>query len=383
MNDDPESKARTARSNWARLAPWAVGAVAAINGFATAGRVSDWNTTHWLFDYHLEFVRRGLVGSIVAAASEPSVEQIRQLAVGALVLSSAALVWFTTSSLRRRPDAFATGLAILTVACPATLTQLGFDCGRFDQIDLILFLAALVVIERGASAAPLVVASLTVVALLVHEAFLVVHVPVLIAVMAHRSDRSERRVDWGVVLVAAVALVVGGLVLRFGSLEAVDHETYRDALISQHALREKDVYYSTRVLYRELHENIALATRTLPRRIFRWEALVVAAVLAPWLWAAIAALRSLRSKIEPARRFGFWLPVIASASPLLLAVVGSDLFRWCSLSLLNLFVVTLLLIRTNPEAEFALRPGRGWIGLLVVVSWIVGPVGIDTPLPRF
>jgi hypothetical protein len=152
---------------WARFAPWVVGIAALCAGYATGKGVSDWNVTHWLFTYDLEFTRRALVGTLLWGLVEPDPELVRGLGVALLVVCSAALIFFAGWALRRRLVAFGVGFAVLTAACPATLAQFGYDCGRFDQLNLILFLAALVLIVRGTVAAPLGVALLTVIALLI------------------------------------------------------------------------------------------------------------------------------------------------------------------------------------------------------------------------
>ncbi|MGH7383954.1 MAG: hypothetical protein ACREKG_02160, partial [Candidatus Rokuibacteriota bacterium] len=230
MNETLELEPRGQTPVWGRFAPWAAGLAAVCGGYATGDGVSDWNVTHWLFTYDLEFTRRALVGTLVWGMVEPDPDLARRLGVGLLIGCSAALILFAAWSLRGRPAAFRAGFAVLTVACPATLTQFGYDCGRLDQLNLILFLAALVLIVRGPVAAPLGVALLTAIALLVHEAFLIIHVPVLVGMMIHRSGG---RVNRGLVLVGAVALIVTALVTRFGSLDAVDHETYRSQLVER------------------------------------------------------------------------------------------------------------------------------------------------------
>jgi hypothetical protein len=366
-------------SVWARFAPWVVGIAALCAGYATGKGVSDFNVTHWLFTYDLEFTRRALVGTLLWGLVEPDPELVRGLGVALLVVCSAALIFFAGWALRRRPVAFGVGFAALTAACPATLAQFGYDCGRFDQLNLILFLAALVLIVRGTVAAPLGVVLLTVIALLIHEAFVFIHVPVLMGLMIHCSGG---RVTRGLVLVAVVALIVTTLVIWFGSLEAVDHETYRNQLVERYDLSERLVYLSSRVLYRELPDNIALATGTLTRRLLNWQSLTILAVLTPWLWVALGTLRSLHAGIGSGHRRGFWLPVIMAASPLLLIVVGTDLFRWVSLSMLNLFVVTLVLVRIHSEADMRFHPSWKALTVLVGLGLLAGPIGIERPFPR-
>jgi hypothetical protein len=363
---------------WIRIAPWAAGLVAAVGGYITGGGVSDWNITHWLFTYDVEFTRRGLVGTLLWGIFTPAPNLVRWLGVGLLIGSSAALTSFAVWCLRNRPAAIRIGFATVTVVCPATLAQFGYDCGRFDQLNLILFLAALVAIERGAASGPLAVSLLMVVALLVHEAFFIIHVPVLVSLMIHRSGG---RVHRGWILVAAVALLVTAVVIRYGALEAVDHEAYRNELVERHNLSERSVYNSSRVLYRELPDNIALATRTLPRRLLQWRSAAIAVLLAPWLWVALVTLRALHAKTNPGRRPGFWLPVIAAACPLLLAFVGSDLFRWGTLGVLNLFVVALFLMRMHSEAGIGFRLSWQRITMVAALGLLTGPVGVDTPFP--
>ena len=364
---------------WVWFAPWVVGIAALCSGYATGKGVSDFNVTHWLFTYDLEFTRRALVGTLLWGLVEPDPALVRGLGVALLVVCSAALILFVSWALRRRPVAFGVGFMVLTAACPATLAQFGYDCGRFDQLNLLLFLAALVLIVRGTVAAPLGVALLTVIALLIHEAFVFTHVPVLMGLMIHGSGG---RVTRGLVLVAVVALIVTALVIWFGSLEAVDHETYRNQLVERYDLSERSVYLSSRVLYRELPDNIALATGTLSRRLLNWQSLAILAALTPWLWVVLGTLRSLHTGIGSGHRRGYWLPVIVAASPLLLVVVSTDLFRWVSLSMLNLLVVTLVLVRIHPEADIRFHLSWKSLTVLVGLGLLAGPLGVERPFPH-
>jgi hypothetical protein len=67
--------------------------------------------------------------------------------------------------------------------------------------------------------------------------------------------------------------------------------------------------------------------------------------------------------------------------PLLLVVVGTDLFRWVSLSMLNLFVVTLVLVRIHPEADMRFHPSWKALTVLVGLGLLAGPIGIERPFP--
>ncbi len=155
------------------LAPWAVGAAyLASGGHALGFRVQDWIVTQWLFSYDQEFVRRGLVGAVLRFFISPDSALIGNLALVLLFTCSLSMVVFAVWCTKSQSPSLACLLAVIAIACPASLAQFAFDVGRFDQLNLVLFVLALAVVIRRPRGAGVWIALLTMLGLLVHEAFL-------------------------------------------------------------------------------------------------------------------------------------------------------------------------------------------------------------------
>jgi len=81
---------------------------------------------------------------------------------------------------------------LLTALCalsPALFLREGFDIGRFDQIGLVATLAAIEALDAGLF---WVAGALAASALLVHEAFALIGLPLIGAYFVERSDHGER-----------------------------------------------------------------------------------------------------------------------------------------------------------------------------------------------
>jgi hypothetical protein len=164
----------------------ALAAVAALS--ATPGAVREWLATHWLFTYREGLGRRAVVGSVLDAArggSPPSLALITVLSLVALAGLAALLVALAVRALRADPRPGTLLVVAWLFASPATLRFVAQDLGRFDTINLAIVVGVLLLLPRCSRAVALaLVAVACATGVAVHEAFLVLHVPLLLVVTA-------------------------------------------------------------------------------------------------------------------------------------------------------------------------------------------------------
>lgn len=358
------------------LLPGLVALAATALGLAIGGGASDWNATHWLFSYDLEFVRRGLPGSAAGSLIASDPVWIERLSLGVLGLLGVVVLAFAARAFGKRARA-GLGLALLLAASPAIFSQWGYDCGRFDQLNGILFLASVLPVLAGKRWAILWAMALTVTAILIHEAYLVIHLPLVVALVAYRGQGNRPR---AAIVMALVGILAWTVTWRAGNLDSMDSTSYEQQLLEAHTLNPRDVHWSSGVLFRPLARTMAYSTRTLPRRLLDPRALAGMVLLLPWFWIP---LRWLRQFPHAGGGGPPGLLIAAAFSPLALFVVGSDAFRWIALANFNVFAAVLMWTWIHPEHPVRpLLPWK-WLVALVVLGLLIGPFGVDRPLPGF
>ena len=302
--------------------------------------LDPWKATAFGFDYAtLGWAKRSLVGSVLGfgpAASAPGWQPGLALAMS---WPSVVLALGLGAALARMQDL---RLAAAMLVSPAIFMNFGYDLGRFDFINLCLVLAILLCGRRWAVlAAPVMI--------LVHEAALVAHLPLLLALHYDRYRDAA---------LAALALALSLAVLASLMLLASPPEPQ-----ALQALYPQALPSSLAVLTRPFAENLAM----------------VRAVFDPFPWihadsfVAGALYLALFAMATSGARRGALGPVllVAALAPLALGSVGVDYGRWVALAVTNLAVI--LLIRApQTSAPRALS-------LVLILSVLLGPMGIQFP----
>jgi hypothetical protein len=303
----------------------------------------SWMISHFAVDYpSLGFVKRGLIGSLIDVAPAPeaarAVARLSLVMLVALLLGAAAFV---------RSSGAPLAVIVAFAVSPATFQNFAFDLGRFDQIGALLSLLSMLAIRRGIVwAAP----AAAVLGVLIHEAFAVMFLPLVVAVGV-----VEGRVSlWlGPALSGAAAT---GAVLLFGGAEP--------ALVADFFSRMGPDYYPPRIWISSLVDSVGYALgHALHPDTWRH----VIAPSSAFLAANIAVLGIAIRGAAP-RFLGL---AIFALSPVALTAVGIDIPRWSAIAVFNLFAVALLVVRDGPVR-------LPW--LLAGLS-VLGPIGIAWPFP--
>lgn len=292
-----------------------------------------------LFEYQLSyadlgFVRRGLLGTLYnfnpAAPAGPGV---MAAAVWPYLLFLA--VW--AALLARMRDR---RVALVLLLSPALFVQAGFDLGRFDQINHVIFALTVLVPHPGAV---LVLPG----AVLIHEAALVIVVPLALALHVRR---------WGA---TGWALAAGGLcLLACLCVFAFSAQLAPEVLQQQYPFANE---HAVKILSRDLMANIQ---NTYARAVL---------YMSPADWAAMAAIAAYLLALAGAatRVIPLWI-VLVCLSPIALSLVGVDFPRWFALAATNLaFALAALPHRRRLHAAWL---GPLWAGVLL------GPMGVWEPL---
>jgi hypothetical protein len=338
--------------------------------------------THWAFTYEYGFLKRALVGDIIARLFGPPTATLVTVASVILVAaaSAALLRLFVEPALRERSvGAWLFALAAATHS--ATIPNLVYDLGRFDHIGLLIALGSLLALARGTPTLRLVVVPLAcVLGLLVHEGFFFLFVPLILAVWHYE----EGGVRLGTRLAVAAGLCgLAWAIGSFGRMTALPMDAY-----VAHLEARQDfpiAASSVLVLYSDLRESAAHSFSML---FARWQ-LTNHAVLLLTLVPTLLLIRRLAGVVRGgqgtttrARRIVF----LAACSPLFLYALGVDVSRWWAMAVTNLFIAVAYLAlreRATPTVADAVTKAPALLIAMLGISLIAGPLGVLHAYPLF
>jgi hypothetical protein len=304
-----------------------------------------YSASHWALSYDNGLVRRGLVGTLVKpwmpVVTLSGINLVAAVAYGGFVLLLAAVFYLLLRSKER--EGRVTRLLLLFAACPATLSLLAHNIGRFD-----LFLAALTlvgVILIGDRRFVWLLAPLAVLAMFLHEGFLLLWAPTLLGMMLFlfARDRGDRRM-LGALAVSACG--VGGAFLalyRYGT-PAVAYEEFVRLVQSRADFRVTEL--SLRECYFSTTDHIGL---TLP--YFTDPGAMINLAMALLVLSPVALVlgnvwrHALRSGAAP--RWATIVLLLATLSGVALFPIATDFGRWLSAMTLCNFYAIFFLFRTG------------------------------------
>jgi hypothetical protein len=309
-------------------------------------RPSDYLTTFWVLSAQRGYRSRALPGTVLQWLGVDVVTRrlVAWIAVVALLAVLGLLVHLTARAHASRPGWPLLLLGALVVGAPVTLRTLAYELGTFDVLVVLLGLVCLVVLSRpGADTARwAAVGALAGIGTAVHEAFLVLALPVVVAAVVVRelvpggaagAPVPWRRLAGAVAVVVAAPVVVAAWVTTAPSMP---REELPERLAAVHAASDVDpdeprVAWPILNHARDLGDEIDHTARKVGER---GQLPHVVALLGAVPVLAVAAV--VGSAWLPADRRGLlvalWAGVVVA--PLLLAPVAHDWGRWMAFAAL-------------------------------------------------
>jgi hypothetical protein len=307
--------------------------------------VDTFKTVHWIWDYELGFVKRALPGAIAewllgqGANGQGIILHISSAIVLTVFLAYAA---FAAVVVYARPRLRVVAIALSGALLQPALPNFAFDLGRFDAINfLLLLLACLAIISGGRLLAVAAVATCGSTAMLVHEAFLIMHLPLLLAVLVTRLATVEglRRTALAAttMIAAALPLTAFAAIWAFGSPSVPQTEW--------------SAHWNAQLLHSNIYTDGALELHYLG--IIEYVRITLSHFSLVGLIFGIATVAAATGVAAAAWRH--WIPAVtrwerqacfaAALTPVLMFAMGLDFLRWASAVTLNLLVAALCLSR--------------------------------------
>lgn len=318
------------------------------------------------------FVKRALVGEVFAGA--PFLSRGDLLAIE---ISFIAAAYLATYALFRRilfGDMQERLLAALLLSAPALLPHIGY---LFAQPDVTLYLIVLLCVALWiylpARFAMCGSCLLSLIALLVHEAFVLMFYPLLLAIL-WRKFRLKEIALWAAVSSVAVVTGVWIMVVHFGVLKVAPDTVWMEALVRTNVPVQKQVYD---VMASTLPEQWALVKKLYTPGVLAVLALTLV-LSAPYFWL-LKHLLGIALCADGAGKAERVMVSSGALSPLILCLFGHDTTRWIGAACINVSIYLLYLYAIDREGRVRTAL-REWVAASNVYAWIgylvvIGPFG--------
>jgi hypothetical protein len=298
--------------------------------------------THYFLNYQHGFLKRALLGELLLPLHSISLHAILaiELAIFAAVVAVTYIVFrrMLFGTLEER------ALAAFLLAAPALLPHFAYLSGDLDSVLYICtVLAVCAFLAMPVTVATVCAIALSIVAMLIHEAFALLFYPVLVAIMIDLCRRHRLRSGVVIAQLAAVAIAFVAI-LHFGKW-SVPHPEYLAAAQQRTNMPlEATVFLVlSNTLQQQFHFVAALYTKPLIAGVLLSCLVSVPyfAVLV-WLMQSALAVRGYAKKIR-------WAFLVLLCTPLLLLPLGHDVMRWISAICVNVSLFFLYLYSTAAE----------------------------------
>ena len=351
---------------------WGVGAavLGAMSVLKGLRLPSLWAATQAQLDYHDGFIKRGLFGALAHLAGIPTANYEAFVALSIVLLAAclALLVWWILKSGARQ---IAGGTVVVLFAASFAVTYLAHLIGYLEIPSGVLALAALLASETRLRLAAVLLAGIL--GVLLHENYLLTFLPLTLLplLLAALKGRAPGR---DLAAVSAVAVLIGAVVIieAFAAPMSAQRVASLQAAISARAdFHPREDFFA--VMTRSAGHNVAIMLNTMTRPAW-WAAQLNACVvflptIAFFLWTS---LRMIQLDTGPRARVARTCVLAAGLCPLLLQLVGWDIYRWYALAAFNSFIVVTIVRRYHGEAAASPQGARNLALLLAAINMATG-----------
>ncbi len=350
------------------LFTFVLGIVSLLKGIRFPG---PWAATQAQLDYRNGFVKRGLFGALFTAPL--GLNHYARFAAFSFAVLTIAIVLLLLLARKSGVARIGSGEAAALFAAGAALLYLG-NLNGYDDVFLLAVALGLLLIRKS-SVRFAVALPVSVAAMLVHEGYLLLLLPVVLFSFA--ADTVERRILPA--RAAMFAAVLGLCCLLTGVVVAA-----RAPVTISRAIQEKqgisarvdfpvrDAFFA--VLTRSAAANVKLTLREQGHGEYQLSNLSGVLTLLPVVALQLVYLRRvcMNSGRVWLQNTGWYLAAAASLAPVLMYALGYDTQRWYAFVSISAFLVLALLVRALPETDIKVTPSlRNATILTIAISMAV------------
>ncbi len=334
--------------------------------------IGEWMATLWLNNYSDGYVKRGLTGEILStfflhnAGSLVVIHTVMKLVLALLSFGLIALLLRLTSN---------HWLIVSVLLSGFSLQQLAYDVGRFDQINYLLAVFGIFVLIQNKLSDWIkffVLQALLVVMLLIHEASLLMIMPLLSISLYFFTSDSSKKILLPTIIVTISAIIFASLLLNTNPLVESDLAK----TVEQRAVDFEIDDGALNVQTTSLSENIQMTLERLKSKKTRSRFLRLFLVTIPFILVLRIWYKQLRSVLSKKEEYLLFIPALAM---LPLFIVGIDFYRWLSMMLLN---TTLLFLLVSHQRKVELDAPPKYFIAMIIAGIYSGPFGVSTGMPE-
>jgi hypothetical protein len=340
--------------------------------------------SHWALSYELGLVRRGLIGSIMSLfVPVVSTEVVLTAAFVSLCIFLGILMAVFLNLIKNHDvDSRIFRLILLFMVTPATLSLYAKDLGRFDLFLMMILALCFILLSKQRHLWLIPVLAMG--AMFIHEGFLILCAPTLLAALLFVYVRDARQKKMLTTLVASVIAVGGSfLVLALFGTPTLGYEEF------SRLVQARATFFITELSMRECYygiaNHLALASPYLSDAGSLLNLFGAVVILSP-VFLVLANLWTRVMKNCGSARGTCWMLLLSSLSGLLVVPIATDYGRWLSAVVFcNFFVLALLISRGDLKAEVLEEISGGSFSALLVLAVVTyalfGPLNDWNPYP--
>ncbi len=346
--------------------------------FSLEGLISPWNISQYFFTYSDEFVKRGFIGTIFDYAGL----DVNYLSIFTFSIISANLFFvlfylFAKKSFQTVPNKYFLFFMSLFVISPAVSMHIGYDIGRYDSINMTLMvLIIMLIIQPFRYLNTILVIFLICIGLLIHEAFVFINIPLLMAITYNEIKKDNHKIIYfyAEIFTIAVAFLI---LFLYGKADFLTLDKVKD--LSTLLAPSFDHSSPLKVWTASLDDNVR-RTFLSYYHIDTW--LSIAFVL-PLLFLYYYFSEKILhfSKMKYSQKLVFLSPL--GLFPLFF--IGIDFIRWVALVISLVFVMFAYLYRYREEYisinTFQISKNEKIIAILIIAYTLLGPLGVTNSFP--
>ena len=321
-------------------------------------------------------MKRGLLGTFFDIFNiEPTL-----ITLWIMSLVSANIVFFLIYNYTKRllssaPNYSLVLFILFFTISPATAWNFGFYAGRADIFNLVIELVIIYILIRNNKFMLYFIPLFIVMGILLHEAFIFMNAPVIIALLIIRF--TERKLPFSVVIISAgLIIIVTLLLILYGKIDPINFEILYSTIYKQPVPSELPAIHPFMIVTSDLSDNI-LFTLKQYFTVNVWKYFIpVLPLLFAYMYIYLKSLTFYSLSIE--KKILFLSPFLVFP----MFVLGVDIYRWFSMMLINMYIVMLYLVYINTINFSFFKDKYVKVALYIIVAYsLLGPIGSRNSLP--
>jgi hypothetical protein len=340
--------------------------------------VVNWATLQYFFSYNIEFMKRGLMGTIFDIFSiQPTLKVIWFFS-----LLFANIAFFLIYNLLKmllkdlqNSNKWIIVLLFLFTISPATAWNFGYEAGRADLFNLVIELIIINIIIYNNRSIYFVIPFLLVVGILIHEAFLFMSIPVVLALLLDKF--MNKQVPLSVMIGSFIAISCTAVaILLYGKIDPGNLASMYESIYHKPLPEHLPTINTFMIVTSSLSTNVLFTLREyFTFHVWKYF-LAVLPLLASYIYIYFKPVNFASLSVE--KKVLFLSPFLIFP----MFIFGVDIYRWFSMILINMFIVTIYFISSKIITLSVYNTRSIRIAIFIVLLYsFAGALGARTSLP--